>query len=281
MLDSFLKLKQPSTRRACLTAILHLESYLGRTANFCTQEDAINYISEFRDGRSDATVLHRYHILRGYFEFLILFGQVDKNPFKIIPTLLSMRHRKQVRPTKSLSVEDIKKILGAIDLEDSDSRAEYSFLGLLFGGGLRRGEALAIRPCNVILSPQEQSYVELKDTKAGITQLQPIPKWVADSIRQVIKDRKVRATEKVFPWSEKTAYRIFRNRCLNVGINASPHSFRAAAATYLKEQGEEDRSVADFLRHKTTHMVQVYDHRARKAQAKTKQCLENFMSKKK
>ena len=192
-----------------------------------------------------------------------------------------MRHRKQVRPTKSLSVEDIKKILGAIDLEDSDSRAEYSFLGLLFGGGLRRGEALAIRPCNVILSPQEQSYVELKDTKAGITQLQPIPKWVADSIRQVIKDRKVRATEKVFPWSEKTAYRIFRNRCLNVGINASPHSFRAAAATYLKEQGEEDRSVADFLRHKTTHMVQVYDHRARKAQAKTKQCLENFMSKKK
>lgn len=278
-LSQFLSLKKPNTRRAYFTAVHHLKIYLNSAANFCDQDAAIGYLSEFREGRSDASLKHRYHLLRAYFEYLVNVGAIQSNPFRIIPTLLSMRQHNQVRPTKTLTAQQVNRIINNIDTSKPEGRLVFAFMGLLFGGGLRRSEALALRPADIILEGPGRGYaVHLRGTKSGVTDLQPIPRWLGSIIKKVLDDLKKskQINGPLFSWSEKTAYRIFRNACLDCGINASPHSFRAAAATLLKEQGEEDRTVANFLRHKTTHMVQVYDHRARKALAKTNKCLEDF-----
>jgi integrase len=89
-------------------------------------------------------------------------------------------------------------------------------------------------------------------------------------------EQQVPLKDPIFPWSESTAYRHCKRAAEKAGIDCAPHAFRAAAATMLKSDGLEDREVAEFLRHKTITMVQVYDHRYREANRKTKNCLENF-----
>jgi len=284
-LDIFLSFKTENTQRAYRQAISSLESYLNREAKTCSQSEALDYLSKYKRNHSDASLKHRYHILRSYFEYLVDSGEIDRNPFRIAKSLISMRQQNQVRPTKTLTPKQVTEILKALDLTDPHQRLVFAFIAFLFGGGLRRGEALSLSPSNLKLAANKgQSYVELRYTKAGITQIQPIPSWIKPVLQEILVDRiehGVSSKAPLFPWSESTAYRHCKRAAENAGIECAPHAFRAAAATLLKLDGLEDREVAEFLRHKTLTMVKFYDHRFREASQKTKQSLEKFFTKKK
>lgn len=277
-IDEFVVLKPKNTQRAYRQAIADFAAKYEISS--CSTIDAIKYISEYKIDRADATVKHRYHALRSYFEFLVNSDHLQKNPFRIIPSVLSLRQKHQVRPTKTLLVKDVAKILKSIKTEDPKKRLQHAFIAILFACGLRRSEALALAPKNIVLGVlRKDSYLILDRTKSGERETQPIPFWMVKILKKVLADRTkegISIQQPIFPWSESTAYRIFKRVSREAGIDCAPHSFRAAAATVLKESGEEDRSVADFLRHKTTTMVSVYDHRHKKARAKTKRAIENF-----
>lgn len=120
-------------------------------------------------------------------------------------------------------------------------------------------------------------YLRLRSTKAGKIQRQPMPRWVEKVVKKLVKQRLketngdqnaplfvsyYRPKTNQRPMSIRTIRRKFRFYCKLVGIDAAPHSARAAFATRLLRQGHPYEQVSAALRHRTTLMVETYDHRS-------------------
>ena len=159
-------------------------------------------------------------------------------------------------------------------------RRDYALLALLFGGGLRRSEALYITIADVKKTKSGTFFVELRATKAKKDASQAIPDWTGLALEAVIADRKKHGAssgDPLFigyrgragvlpssdPLSETGLYLLFKGYSYRAGAGAfvSPHSARATAITKLLDEGITHRDVKEFSRHSSVQMVEVYDKR--------------------
>ena len=153
-------------------------------------------------------------------------------------------------------------------------------LAVLFGGGLRRSEAIAIRLADVRRTNAGTMFVRLRATKAGKDADQALPAWAAKHIDTLVSIRKRDGAEDgdhLFvsyrgrggktatnhPLSDSGLYKLFKSYCVRAGAGsfASPHSARATAITKLLDSGVSHREVQEFSRHASVQMVEVYDKR--------------------
>lgn len=228
-----------------------------------TPDDALRYLAEIRPRYSDNSVNWTRSVLSSLFGNLRDMGIITLNPFRAIHAMLSKRRKNQVRPTALIPHDLVDRALS----EEEDPRW-LAVMSILFGCGLRRSEVSNLDYGDVQLSDGKM-FLILRNTKAGETQYQRVPNWVAEAINRWIFIRG-KHDGPLFEsnygvstrLSTKTIWRHFRETFLKLGVKAAPHAARATAATRLKTLGHEDRAVAAFLRHSGTQMVQVYDKRA-------------------
>jgi len=86
-----------------------------------------------------------------------------------------------VRVGNWLSAEQAKRLLAVTDRASLRGKRDYAMPAMLVGGGLRRGELLALRVDSIQLREEHWVIADLLG-KAGHIRTVPIPSWVKVAI---------------------------------------------------------------------------------------------------
>ena len=230
---------------------------------------------------ANATIAKKFAALRRLYRMLIAADLgIVSNPFDPDRIPAPSAKSGQKRPTEMIDFDLVREILSLPDATTSKGLRDLAVLSALFGGGLRRSEATALRLGDVRSSPQGTCFLRLRSTKAKRDADQALPGWAADNILAQVAIRKREGaypgdylftsyrgpagqarTEK--PLSTSGVYKLFKSYCLRAGAGhfATPHSARATAITKLLADGLNHREVQEFSRHASVQMVEVYDKR--------------------
>lgn len=282
---AFLNLRCYNTRRAYTAAI---KSFLNYHKTSIADPLLLSKLNKIRVGhaaewlvslqaqnKSDATIAHRARVLETFFTWLINERQIAiKNPFLEIPRSKKNRPR---RPTATLSPEQVQKILALPDTGTKQGFRDKVILIILFYGALRVSELANLRICDLSDLNDGGLCLTMPDTKSGHQQRAVIAELAARWVRTWAKRRrKDGATDGDYLFvdyyrkgfnrlSVETIRRLYKSYTSVLGLNASPHSARAAAITKLLIDKHPLELVQRFSRHASLSSVLVYDHRSRAA----------------
>jgi len=211
---------------------------------------------------------------------LVSSGLAGQNPFDVDRVPPPSAKSGQKRPTEMIGFALVKRIVErASDLTPKGLR-DRAVLSVLFGGGLRRSEVVALRLNDVCRSAQGTVFLRLRATKGKRDAEQALPGWAAKTIDRLVQQRlKEGALPADFlfisyqgrggksptsnPLSDSGLYALFKAYCRQAGAGAyvTPHSARATAITKLLADGIPHRQVQEFSRHSSVQMVELYDKR--------------------
>lgn len=139
-----------------------------------------------RGGVLSSTWLNRHATLAGLFRFAIARGYVTHSPLPTHPPKLPPPQTPYV-----YSREELHRLLDATSILESPisplrAQTHRTLLLVLYGAGLRVGEAIRLRLCDVDL---QENVLTIRDTKFYKTRLVPIGPQLAGVLAAYIKQR--------------------------------------------------------------------------------------------
>lgn len=230
---------------------------------------------------TNSTIRKKIAALRKIYKMLIAAGVYSNtNPFDSEKLQLPSSSSGQKRPTEMVDFSKVMEIIEAPNSKTEKGIRDKALLAVLFGGGLRRSEAVSLLLSDVRESSKGTMYLRLRATKSGKDSDQALPQWAADHVKELLKIRSKHGAEAGEPLfisyrgkgcgvpsqeaiSDSGIYKLFKRYCNKVGVNefVTPHSARATSITKLLDEGLSHREVQEFSRHSSVQMVEVYDKR--------------------
>ncbi|KQT22024.1 tyrosine recombinase XerD [Chryseobacterium sp. Leaf404] len=170
----------------------------------------------------------------------------------------------------TLSLTDINKIIGAIEISSKTGKRNHCIIEVLYGCGLRVSELIDIKISNINF---KENYIKING-KGDKTRFVPLANYTAELIRDYISD--VRSEYKVAKKHEDTLFLNSRGTSMSrvivfliikeltdkAGVNKkiSPHTFRHSFATHLLQNGADLRFIQEMLGHSSITTTEVYTH---------------------
>lgn len=227
-----------------------------------TLQQFIYEISKQVNPRSQARMISG---LKSFFSYLIFEDYRSDNPLELIETPRVGR-----RLPDTLSVEDIDRLIGAIDLSSSEGERNRAMLETLYGCGLRVSELTQLKISDLFF---EEEFVKITG-KGSKQRFVPIGKSTQKYI-QIYRDT-VRNHLNIQKGYEDTLFlnrrgkqltramifTIIKNLAVKINLNKviSPHTLRHSFATHLLENGADLRSIQLMLGHESITTTEIYVH---------------------
>jgi len=203
--------------------------------------------------------------IRAFYKYLLMEDITDKDPTAMLEGPKLRRKLPEV-----LSVPEIDKILGALDLSKPEGLRNKAMLEVLYGCGLRVSEAVNLKITHLFLREQ---FIKVTG-KGDKERLVPIGEEAIkhlliyrDTVRVHIP---VQAGEENYLFLNKRGHHLSREYVFmalqslgrEAGINKkiSPHTFRHSFATHLVEGGADLRAVQEMLGHASITTTEIYTH---------------------
>ncbi len=271
--EEFLKLEKglsPHSIQAYLTDIGKLVSFLELHQDQRGPEELghaelsrfMAWVGELGlSARSQARVLSG---LKAFYRFLLLEDRVDKDPTALLEGPRLGRKLPEV-----LSVQEIDKMLGMLDLSKPVGRRNRAMLEVLYSCGLRVSELVELRMTSI---HREEGFVRIVG-KGNKERLVPISRHALREIDLYMPDRhslEVQPGEQDILFLNRRGKRLTRVMVFTVirdlasaaGIKkqVSPHTFRHSFATHLIEGGADLRAVQEMLGHESIITTEIYTH---------------------
>ena len=260
-----------NTLAAYRADLLSLQRWLaerGRTLRSVDRADLLAFIASKAEGgarpRSTARQLSSF---RCFFRQQLRDGAIKEDP-----TLdISMPRTGRALP-KSLTEEEVERLLAAPDLSGPLGVRDRTMLEVLYATGLRVSELVGLKHSQVNLN---QGVVRISG-KGNRERLVPLGaesmRWIKefmDGPRAAILG--AQATDYLFPtrrgdrMTRQSFWHIIKRyaRLAQVDKPLSPHTLRHAFATHLLNHGADLRVVQMLLGHSDLSTTQIYTHVAR------------------
>ena len=240
-------------------------AFLGETAELPGAEGLRQYLDHlYQSGLSQRSVARHLTTLRGLYGFLLREGQIAADPTEH----LGAPKQWQTIP-KFLNLEDINKIIQAIDTSRPTGLRDRAMLELLYATGLRVSEL-----CRLGKSDCDLNLDIVRTTGKGNKQrLVPVGKSAIKAVQEyLVHGRegllKGRASRYLFVtarggcltrqgyWKLLAAY----GKKAGIFRGLTPHVLRHSFATHLLEGGADLRSVQVMLGHSDISTTQIYTH---------------------
>lgn len=203
--------------------------------------------------------------IKAFFRYLVIEEVIQSNPASLLEAPRLNRKLPEV-----LSVEEINRILAAIDLSSPEGQRNLAIIETLYGCGLRVSELINLKLSDLNLK-EEYVVVTGKGNKQRIV---PIGREAIKHIGLYYRGTRVhqRITKGYEDFlflnrrgSSLTRVMIFtivKNLALQAGIRkpVSPHTFRHSFATHLVEGGADLRVVQEMLGHESITTTEIYTH---------------------
>lgn len=217
------------------------------------------------EGRSPRSVARTVACLRGFYRFLALDRRIPSSPAGDLRAPRAWR----LLP-KSLSPDQVDRLIEAPDTSTPRGRRDRALVELLYATGLRVSELVGLRVSDLNL---DAGYVVCTG-KGSKQRVVPIGEqarlWVrgylADGRRALLKGRPS-------PWllvNARGGGRLTRMGCwkilkgygrqLGFAAQLTPHVLRHSFATHLLDRGADLRAIQTMLGHADLSTTQIYTH---------------------
>lgn len=233
------------------------------------QDDVSGFMQHLREhGVQSRSIARKLSCVRGFYKWLLMDKRVTRDPTVNIESPSSWK----VLP-KSLAESEVNEMLGktgaAARADDASGAAlrDHAMLELLYAGGLRVGEIVALRQEDLRL---ETASVQVRG-KGDKERIVPIGRSAVEALEAYVLRgrgellRGGRGLERALflsvrgrPLTTQVVWQMVRG----VNAHASPHKLRHSMATHMVEHGADLRTVQTLLGHADIATTQVYTHLA-------------------
>ena len=199
--------------------------------------------------------------VRNFFRWLDRTGQMHNNAIELLK--LPKTQRRLPRPVSEIQAEDIVALAKNVPEEGWVGLRDEALFTLLYGAGLRLGEALSLRHSD--LANKERLVVTGKGNKQRSVPLLPI---VRDALDKYLAASPYagKGSSPLFVGvrgdvlNATVAQRHLRvlRRQLNLPDSVTPHALRHSFATHLLAAGADLRSLQELLGHSSLSTTQLY-----------------------
>ena len=166
-----------------------------------------------------------------------------------------------------LSVQQVEKILSAIDDSNSVGKRDSALFELIYSCGLRVSEACGLLMENLHL----KEHLILVHGKGDKERIVPFGETAKDKLEKYLFEARPalvgnKIVPEVFvnyrgePISRKGVWNKFKELNILAGIDAKVHTLRHSFATHLLAGGADLRSVQELLGHSDLATTQIYTH---------------------
>ena len=219
-------------------------------------------ISKTKNSRTQSRIISG---LRSFFDYLIFENYRLDNPMEQIETPKIGR-----KLPDTLSVNEIDRIIAAIDLNNYLGYRNLTIIEMLYSCGLRVSELINLKLSDLFI---EEDFIKVTG-KGNKQRFVPIGLNTKKLIQSYLK-----IYRPLFKISTIDSDTIFLNRNgkkltramiftivkkikIKAGIkkNVSPHTFRHSFATHLLENGADLRSIQMMMGHESITTTEIYMH---------------------
>jgi integrase/recombinase XerD len=257
--------RAPRTVEAYRRDLTAFGAWFGRALGTATTDDLERYLAELRaQGLAGTTIARRIAALRAFFRHQVLLGLRRDNP----AAELDLPRRRRRLP-RTLSPAEAERLIDAATGTTPRALRDRALVELLYGGGLRVGEAVALTKGDVDLDAR----LVRAFGKGNRERVVPIGRAAADALRRYLSrgrpflDSRRRA--EIFlnarggALTRAGVFLILRTLAGRAGLEPErvhPHLLRHSFATHLLEGGADLRSVQEMLGHADLATTELYTH---------------------
>jgi integrase/recombinase XerD len=203
--------------------------------------------------------------IKSFYKYLLMEDLIKSDPSELLESPKIQR-----KLPDTLSIEDINKLIDAIDLSKPEGGRNKAILEVLYGCGLRVSELTELKLSNLYLDI-EFIKVTGKGSKErlvpiGGSAIKALKIWI-ENIRVHIPIKKgeedlVFLNRRGARLSRVYIFMVIKQLAELTGINKtiSPHTFRHSFATHLVEGGADLRAVQEMLGHESITTTEIYTH---------------------
>jgi integrase/recombinase XerD len=203
--------------------------------------------------------------IKAFYKYLLLENLINNDPTE----LLEGPRLSQKLP-EFLTIDEINKMIAAVDLSAAEGERNRAILEVLYGCGLRVSELVNLKISQIYF---DIGFVKVTG-KGNKERIVPIGSSAIRQATLYMESSRVHLTVK--PGHEDNLFlnkrgsrlsrvmifTIIKNLALKAGIQKtiSPHTFRHSFATHLIEGGADLRAVQEMLGHSSITTTEIYTH---------------------
>ena len=216
-------------------------------------------------GLSPRSVARAVATVRGFYKFITAEQKLSNNP---ADDLRSPRAWPSL--PKSLSLEDVDRLLSQPDTSTPRGLRDKALIELLYATGLRVSELISLRAGDLHIEEGFLTCIGKGDKERMVPMGQDAASWVTRYIRD---GRPALLKKKTSPWLFVNArdggslsrigfWKVLKEYGLKAGLpgELSPHVLRHSFATHLLERGADLRMIQVMLGHADLSTTQIYTH---------------------
>ena len=252
----------PNTVASYISDLTAFFSAVGKEPKDVVPEDIISYFAETTalSKRSQARVLSSLH---SFYKWMLMEGEMTDNPSDAIEAPKLGKYLPAV-----LSVEEVERLIAAVDLDSAFGKRDRAMLETLYGLGLRVSELISLRISSIWT---EQGFVSVIG-KGDKQRLVPLGGMARDAIRDYLEVRGPAADRESSDilflnrfgraLTRIAVFKMIKAYAVKAGISKeiSPHTLRHSFATHLIENGADLRAVQEMLGHESILTTEIYTH---------------------
>lgn len=202
--------------------------------------------------------------IRSFYKYLLIEEYIEQDPCELIELPNLGRHIPEV-----LSVDEIDRIVNAIDDSKDEAQRDRAIIEVLYGCGLRVSELVNLKLTDI---SWKEEFVRVIG-KGNKQRLAPISTRALKQIEYYLPFRSsidVKKGEEDYLFISKrgkhlsriTVFHIVKVLAERAGITKgiSPHTFRHSFATHLLERGANLRAIQVMLGHESISTTEIYTH---------------------
>ncbi len=231
-----------------------------------TIQQFIYEVSKEVNPRSQARIISG---LKSFFLYLIFEDYRPDNPLELIETPKTGRKLPDV-----LSVDEIDKLIAAIDLTTNEGERNRAMMETLYGCGLRVSELVALKISDLFFEEgfikvtgkgNKQRFVPIGDLTQKFITIYKDTKRNHLNVKKGFEDT-LFLNRRGCQLTRAMIFTIIKNLALEIELNKtiSPHTLRHSFATHLLENGADLRSIQLMLGHESITTTEIYVHLDRK-----------------
>jgi len=203
--------------------------------------------------------------IKSFYKYLLIEGKLTSDPTALVESPRIGRKLPDI-----LSMDEIDKLINAVDLGKAEGQRNKAMLETLYSCGLRVSELVGLKITNLFF---EQGFVKVEG-KAGKERLVPVSGKAIEEVRRYLKEYRkklniAKDSENILflnrrgrKLSRVMIFTIIKNLAEKIGLgkSISPHTFRHSFATHLINGGADLRAVQEMLGHESILTTEIYTH---------------------
>lgn len=211
--------------------------------------------------RSQARILSGIH---SFYRFLLYHRLRDDDPSE----LLEMP-RKEMHLPETLTLEEVNRLVQAIDLSTDEGHRNRAIIEMLYGSGLRVSELVDLKLSDMYRT-EHYMLIHGKGSKERLVPISPeadkwFDFWWEDRARLTIQSGQedyAFLNRRGHQLTRAMIFTIIRRLATKAGIKKtiSPHTLRHSFATHLLQNGADLRIIQQLLGHEDITTTEIYTH---------------------